>query len=159
MSGGLQESLRKDCFFQGPFAASGSASPWVLVRARGFAAGCRLVRQPRRNRQGRGACHWLPGGGAFCLLVHPGALGQEGENFRLEDGREAFGARREAPRAFLWSAAKTTRTAQPRPPRHRGERPTGGPRPARVPAGGLASDLGYEEAEGLAAAIQALPGF
>ena len=25
--------------------------------------------------------------------------------------------------------------------------------------GGLASDLGYEEAEGLAAAIQALPGF
>ena len=91
---------------------------------------------PGGTDRGRGACHWLPGGGAFCLLVHPGALGQEGENFRLEDGRGAFGARREAPRASLWSEAKTARTAQPRLSRARGEPPAAGPRLARVLAGG-----------------------
>ncbi len=78
----------------------------------------------------------------------------------MEDGRGAFGARREAPRASPWSEAKTTRTAQPRPSQTPGRTPL---LPARVlPKSrleGLASDLGYEEAEGLAAAIQALPGF
>ena len=70
---------------------------------------------PGGTDRGRGACHWLPGGGAFCLLVPPREpSSREEKAFRPGDGRGAFGARREAPRAPLWSEAKTARTAQPR---------------------------------------------
>ena len=118
LGGGCKRALERTVFSKGRLqplarrALLGGLGPRAckgLCRGLSFGSAA-----PGGTDRGRGACHWLPGGGASCLLVHPGALGQEGENFRLEDGRGAFGARREAPRAPLWSEAKTARTAQPR---------------------------------------------
>ena len=91
VGGGCKRALEKTVFSKGrlqPLARRALGSSCVqgaLPRAVVWFG------SPGGTDRGREACHWLTGGGASCLLVHPGALGQEAENFRPETGEEPSG--------------------------------------------------------------------
>ena len=112
--GGCKRALEKDCFFQGPFAASGSRRLGSSCVQGALPRAVVWFGSPRRNRQGSGGLPLVARRRSLLLAVPPWGLWTGSRELSAGGRARSLWGQEEVPRAPPWSAAKTTRTAQPR---------------------------------------------